>query len=159
MDNRKFYPIKEASRDQWEGAMSLAWRTFKKFDAPDYSERGVESFLEFISDEGLYRMFLIGEYHVFVAMDEEEIVGVIALRAISHISLLFVDEHHHNMGIGRSLINYAAMYVREEKKRSSLTVNAAPFAVDFYSRLGFKRTAPETENDGILYFPMIFEME
>ncbi len=139
--------------------MSLAWTTFMKFEASDYSEEGVQSFLDFISDEKLYRMFLIGEYHVFVAVDNEKIIGVISLRARTHISLLFVDEKYHHRGIGRNLVNYAAMFVREENKGKHITVNSSPYAENFYRRLGFKDTDTEQSKDGIIYTPMSLAIE
>ena len=159
MDQRHFYPIREAKRDEWETAMSLAWTTFMKFEAEDYPKEGVDSFLDFISDEKLYRMFLIGEYHVFVAVDNERIVGVISLRAMTHISLLFVDERYHKRGIGRNLINYVAMYVREELKRNILTVNSSPYAENFYRRIGFVDTDTQQQKDGIIYTPMSFTIK
>ena len=159
MDIRGFYPIREAKRDEREDAMSLAWTTFMKFEASDYSEEGVQSFLDFISDEKLYRMFLIGEYHVFVAVDNEKIIGVISLRARTHISLLFVDEKYHHRGIGRNLVNYAAMFVREENKGKHITVNSSPYAENFYRRLGFKDTDTEQSKDGIIYTPMSLAIE
>ena len=159
MDNRRIFPIRPAKRNEWEDAMALAWRTFMKFEAPDYSERGRDSFLEFISDEGLYKMFLLGEYHLFVALDDKKIVGIVALRARTHISLLFVDEMYHRQGLGRSLINYAAMYVAEEIRENIITVNAAPYATEFYHKVGFKDAGPMEENDGIRYTPMLFSME
>lgn len=159
MDLRHYYPIREAKRDEWEDAMSLAWTTFMKFEADDYSKEGVDSFLDFISDEKLYRMFLIGEYHVFVAVDDDKIIGVISLRARTHISLLFVDERYHHRGVGRNLVNYAAMFVREENKGRIITVNSSPYAENFYRRLGFKDTDSEQQKDGIIYTPMSLSIE
>lgn len=154
MDNRRFYPIRQAKIDEWEDAMSLAWRTFMKYEAPDYPKRGSESFLEFISDNGLYKMFCIGQYKLFIATDNDKIVGLISIRSRNHISLLFVDGAYHKRGIGRSLINYAAMYVREETKLTTITVAAAPYAIEFYHRLGFKDTGPQGISDGMIYVPM-----
>lgn len=163
MDNRKFYPIRPAKREEWEEAMSLAWTTFMKFEACDYSEQGAKSFLNFISDEKLYQMFLIGEYHLFVVIDdsrdENKIIGMISLRARSHISLLFVNERYHHRGIGRNLVNYASMFVREENRSKMITVNSAPYAEGFYKKLGFKAIDIEQENDGIISTPMTLFLE
>ena len=74
--------------------MALAWRSFKKFVADDYTDAGVKEFYDFISDNGIYKMFLIGEYRLWVAELDGEIVGMISVRAKRHISLLFVDEKH-----------------------------------------------------------------
>ena len=48
-------------------------------------------------------MFLIGEYKLWVAVLDGEIVGMISIRAKRHISLLFVDDKHQRMGIGTAL--------------------------------------------------------
>ena len=55
MDKR--YAIRPATKDEWEDAMALAWRTFKKFVADDYSDVGVKEFYDFISDNNIYKMF------------------------------------------------------------------------------------------------------
>ena len=56
MDKR--YEVRAAVKDEWEDAMALAWRSFKKFVAPDYSDMGVKEFSNFISDNGIYKLFL-----------------------------------------------------------------------------------------------------
>lgn len=164
--------------------MALAWRTFLRFEASDYTPQGVDSFLDFISDTTLNRMFIMGNYQLFVAVEkepqtynvksgekssagdcgeggtrvreEEKIVGLISLREGNHISLLFVDEKYHKRGIGRALLNYAATYLYEEKGKIFCTVNAAPYAVEFYKKIGFHAVKPEESKDGIRYTSMIW---
>ena len=153
------YSIRKAKENEWEDAMSLAWRTFEVFESPIYSARGRESFLEFISSNELYSMFRNGDYKLFLAIEKSKIIGLISLRARTHISLLFVDEKYHKKGIGRELIKYAAMFVREEYKEKSMTVNAAPGATGFYHKIGFKDMGAEAYNDGITYFPMKYNFE
>lgn len=148
--------IRPAKQDEWESAMALAWRTFLHFEASDYTPQGVDSFLDFISDTTLNRMFLMGNYRLFVAVEEEKIVGLISLREGNHISLLFVDEKYHRRGIGRALLNYAARYLYEEKGKIFCTVNAAPYAVEFYKKIGFHAVKPEESKDGIRFTPMIW---
>ena len=159
----------------WEDAMALAWRTFRKFEAKDYPKEGVESFLNFISDPMLNRMFLLGRYRLWVAKDKETIVGVISLREHNHISLLFVDEKYHRCGIGRALIACVTEYLKEDPDERYLpenesqkildlmyekdpggfcTVFAAPYATEFYHKIGFRDTAGITQNDGIIFTPM-----
>ena len=58
------YQIRNAYRDEWEDAMSLAWRTFLRFEADVYSPEGVRNFENFITDSTLYRMFVVGSYQV-----------------------------------------------------------------------------------------------
>ena len=157
MDNRRTYLVRPAKREEWDEAMALAWKTFMHYVAPDYSQRGQDSFLEFISDTRLHRMFLIGEYHMLVAVDELEhkVIGFVSLRSKSHISLLFVNEKYHHRGVGKSLIDAAAVFVKNDSGANSMTVHSSPYAVDFYIKQGFEITGPQQENDGMLYTPMI----
>ena len=152
----KPYQIRSAYREDWEEAMSLAWRTFLQFEADDYSPEGVKNFENFITDTTLYRMFVMGVYQMFVALDGEKIVGMITLRDMTHISLLFVDEKYHRRGIGRALMLYLENYLLTELQASRVTVNASPYGVDFYHRLGFRDLYPEQRRDGIIYTPMEF---
>ena len=150
------YQIRSAYREDWEEAMSLAWRTFLQFEADDYSPEGVKNFENFITDTTLYRMFVMGAYQMFVALDGEKIVGMITLRDMTHISLLFVDEKYHRQGIGRALMQYLENYLLTELQASRVMVNASPYGVDFYHRLGFRDLHPEQRKDGIIYTPMEF---
>lgn len=146
--------IRPAYRDEWDDAMSLAWRTFMQFEAQDFTPAGVESFQEFITDTILYRMFMLGSYQLFGAYDNGRMVGMISLRGETHISLLFVDGKYHRMGIGRGLIEYVSRYVLTEEGHDGITVNAAPYATGFYHRMGFVDTSAEQASDGIRYTPM-----
>ena len=120
------YQIRNAYRDEWDDAMTLAWKTFMKFEADIYTDEGIQNFEDFITDTTLHRMFLMGVYQMFVALDRKQIVGMLTLRNNSHISLLFVDEKYHRRGIGRALIEYLREYLLSEAGISKVTVNAAP---------------------------------
>ena len=103
--------VRCAYNSDWDGAMKLAWRTFARFDAPDYSEEGIINFRNFVRDDTLRKMF-DGKY-----------LGMISLREKIHISLLFVDGDYHCNGIGRALIKFVAEYVLTEEGVDRLTVN------------------------------------
>ena len=150
------YQIRNAYRDEWDDAMTLAWKTFMKFEADIYTDEGIQNFEDFITDTTLHRMSLMGVYQMFVALDRKQIVGMLTLRNNSHISLLFVDEKYHRRGIGRALIEYLREYLLSEAGISKVTVNAAPYGVAFYHKLGFQDLRPEEERDGIRYTPMEF---
>jgi len=146
--------VRPAGPDDWQPAMVLAWRTFVKYDAKDYTEEGIANFKEFVTDTSLYRNFCEGRYPLFVAYIQDELVGMITLRNGNHISLLFVEGEHHREGIGKALILYACDFLREELKLSAVTVFAAPYAYHFYRALGFKAIAGETQRDGMIFTPM-----
>ena len=143
-----------AKEQDWEPAMKLAWETFLIFEAGEYSEEGVESFRDFISDQGLKNMFLKGEYQMFVALEKEKLVGFITVRNRCHISLLFVNKDYHRKGIGRTLIQRMGEYLITEVGVDYMTVDSAPYALEFYHKLGFWDLAPRQEKQGIIYTSM-----
>lgn len=155
MDNSIFpYEIRWAHVEEWEPAMQLAWRTFMQFEAKDYSREGVRNFKDFISGRELYRSFVKGTYQMMVALDKKKIIGMISVRNENHISLLFVDEQYHKRGIGKQMISAMCNYLKEEMGKSFLTVRAAPYAIEFYHKLGFCDTSFEQEVAGIRSTPM-----
>ena len=146
--------VRPAYREEWDDAMALAWRTFLKFEASDYTLDGIQSFKDFITDSVLYRMFVMGSYQLFCAYDKDKLIGMISLRNETHISLLFVDEDYHMRGVGRMLMKYLCDYVLKEEGYNKLTVNAAPYAIGFYHKLGFYDTGDPQISEGITYTPM-----
>lgn len=146
--------IRRANIYDWDEAMALAWRTFLRFEANDYGQEGIDNFRDFLTDALLHRMFLKGDYPVFIALDGEKQAGMISLRNKRHISLLFVEEGHHHQGIGRRLIQSMEQYIQTEYQERKITVNAAPYAVGFYRQVGFEDVAPQLSKDGIIYTPM-----
>lgn len=156
MDGR--YVVRSATKDEWEDAMALAWRSFKKFVADDYTDAGVKEFYDFISDNGIYKMFLIGEYRLWVAELDGEIVGMISVRAKRHISLLFVDEKYMRKGIGRDLVYAVSEYMLENGENYA-TVNASPYGVNFYHAIGFKDTREEYVDSGMRITPMRWDFK
>lgn len=148
------YEIRFVTQDEWEEAMGLAWKTFLEFEADVYTAEGVRSFEDFITDSGLKQMFVMGKYQMMAAYDKGRMVGMITLRNEMHISLLFVNKDYHRHGIGRALIQNMADYVKNELCKHRITVNASPYGVDFYHRIGFKDLGPERQQDGIIYTPM-----
>jgi len=143
------YEIRWAKVEDWEPAMKMVWRTFLKFEASDYTEEGIKNFLDFITDEQLYHSFLQGHYQMLVATFREQIVGVASVRNCNHLSLLFVDEAFHRKGIGRTLLESFCSYLKNEAGEEFMTLNAAPYAVEFYHKLGFRDMGPEEDVGGI----------
>ena len=150
------YQVRSAYRNEWQEAMALAWKTFLRFEADVYTPEGVKNFENFITDSTLHRMFVVGTYQLFVALDQNKVIGMITLRDTAHISLLFVDEAYHRRGIGRALVKYLTDYLLTEMGVYRVTVNASPYGVEFYHKMGFRDLGPEETRDGIIYTPMEF---
>ncbi len=143
------YKIRWATSDDWPAIMEMIWKTFMKFEAGDYTDEGIANFRDFITNGRIYQMFLEGSYLMLVALDREKVIGQISVRNGNHISLLFVDEIYHRRGVGRELIRNMAAYLKKEKQEIFISVKAAPYALEFYRRIGFHICSPEEEYSGI----------
>ena len=91
---------------------------------------------------------------MMLAFAEGKIVGAATVRDGNHLSLLFVEETYHRKGIGRALLSNMCKYLKLEQGESYMTVKAAPYAVEFYERIGFVITGPEEHYSGIQVTPM-----
>lgn len=149
MDETFSYEIRWAKKEEWKPAMLMIWETFLKFEGDDYTEEGIRNFYDFISDDGLYQMFLQGRYQLMVAVSGERIIGAGSLRNKNYLSLLFVEEAFHKKGVGRALITGLCDYLKNEMGERKMILRAAPYAVDFYHRLGFRSVRGEEEFSGI----------
>lgn len=156
MDTDALVLIRKARATDWDEAMELAFRVFLKYEAEEYGPEGIKNFARFVTDEDLKKMFMIGEYLLFVAVKEGKVIGLISLRSGNHISLLFVDERYHRKGIGTLLVKKLQEYMLQNTKQHKLTVFASPYGIPFYHRVGFVDAGKETRKDGIIYTPMEF---
>lgn len=150
--------VRAIGKSEWEEAMQLAWDTFLRFEATDYSKEGVDNFRDFVKGSDLKKLFLSGTYPTWGAFEDDIIVGVVSMRNRSHISLLFVDADHHHMGIATKLLDALFEHVLDEERLNEVTVNAAPYAKEFYHKIGFVDLDEEKVTDGIRYTPMVIEL-
>lgn len=148
--------VRQIHREEFEPAMEIVWKTFLEFEGDIYTEEGIKSFYDFINDPLLKRMFLLGEYLIFGAFVDGKIVGVAGIRNKAHLSLLFVKKEYHNMGVGSALVFSAFRYSAEQYKEYRFSVNASPYALEFYHKLGFQDTAGQLAKDGVIYTPMCY---
>ncbi len=138
--------IKELGREETEKALSLVWRGFQEYEAPDYTKECAEEFFKSIHDENY--LSDICWYGAFV---REELAGVIATRCEgTHIALFFVDGKYHRQGIGKQLFQIA----RAKCPLDMMTVNSSPYAVSIYHKLGFRNTDIEHTVNGLRFTPM-----
>ncbi len=156
MDIRKMrmpYEVRWARKEEWSPAIKMIWRTFMKFEGKDYTEEGIKRFFEFIMDEELYLLFLKGEYRLMVALDSGHVIGAGSVRDKNRLSLLFVDEAYHRRGVGSAILKKLCEYLSEVGERY-MSLHAAPYAVNFYRKQGFRAVRPEMEFCGIRVTPM-----
>ncbi|WP_419727020.1 GNAT family N-acetyltransferase [Terrisporobacter petrolearius] len=129
-------------------ALDLVLNVFMQYEAPDYSQRGIETFKECIND-----VKWVGSLEWFGAYKDKLLIGIIATRNEgNHIALFFVKGEYHKQGIGRKLFEI----VIENSTRDWITVNSSPYAIEVYKHFGFSPIQEEQITDGIRYTPMLF---
>lgn len=131
--------------DELEDAIKLIWKVFLEYEAPDYSEEGIEEFKKSIEDKSW-----VNDRDFYGAFEDDRILGVIATKDKHHIALLFVDGEYHEQGIGKRLFNM----VLELNEDNYFTVNSSPYAHEIYRHLGFEDTDVEQCVNGLKFYPM-----
>ena len=148
------YEVRWARAEEWTPAIRMIWSTFVKYEGRDYTEEGIRNFFEFITDEALYTSFLEGEYRLMVALDGRKIIGAGSVRDKNRLSLLFVDEAYHHRGVGSTILMKICNYLKADAGERYMSLQAAPYAVNFYRKQGFRAVHPEVEFSGIRVTPM-----
>lgn len=139
-------------------ALELVWSVFSRFEAPEYTQEGIRVFRDFIDPDPIARMLDSGVLRFWGAISQGKIVGVIAIRGTSHISLLFVDPNYHRKGIARTLVSEVERFATL-MNCNTITVNSSPYAVAFYERLEFRAISGEREKQGIRFTPMLRQIK
>ncbi len=149
----KDYTYRQLAFEEIDSATALAEKVFMEFEAPEYSQEGINSFLNFIYSQQ-FKDYFINSDNIFLGcFDGFKLVGIMAMRSESHVSLAFVDKDYHRRGIATKLFKLA-FAKSKEKGVSEITLNSSPYAVPFYHFLGFYDLDTEQLTDGIRYIPM-----
>lgn len=137
--------IRKLKENETAQALALIWDVFLVFEAPDYTQEGVEEFRKSIHDDGF-----LSKLCMYGAFLRGQMTGVIATRNEGHhIALLFVAGQYHRQGIGTQLF--------QAVRTVPMTVNASPYAVPFYRRLGFQAADTEQSVSGLRFTPMEYQ--
>lgn len=152
------YLLEEMKFNELRETIELVKRVFDEFEAPYYTQEGIENFYKFANYDNIKQQ-LNKTIRIFIVKYNEEIIGMIGIRDYSHIVLLFVDKRYHRRGIATRLLKRAKFYCKENNKNiESITVNSSPYGIKFYHATGFEDTDTEQEIDGIKFTPMKLEI-
>ncbi len=147
--------VRKLERTEYPEAASLVRRVFDMYVAPDYPQEGRDTFYEYLDQFIAADADEMGP--VFGYLREGKLAGVLAVRGIDHISLLFVAPEYHRTGVARALFN-------ELKKEAAaagameITVNASRYGMPAYEKLGFFVQGEERMQNGIRFIPMRYDM-
>lgn len=127
------------------------------FIVHDSRPEQASTFLRQNDSEGIANYVAQGfDYHV--AEIDGVIAGFIGMRARQHVFHLFVDSPWQGRGVARRLWQHARTEAIAAGAAAPFTVNASNYAVPAYHRLGFVRTAPMMEKNGIRFNPMQWDV-
>jgi len=132
---------------------------FDEFVGKDYSENGIKTFKDYITPKNILERFNNKTSKFYIAKNNNEIIGILEVRNIEHISLFFVKKEYHGKGIGKKLLdNYIKTLKQDNIGIKIISVNSSFFAENIYSKMGFIKTNEIQERDGIKYIPMEYEL-
>ena len=139
--------VRRLRSEEVQAALALTWEVFQQFEAPEYTQEGIDFFRASLHDTQRVRAM-----RFYGAFDGDELVGTLCMRQPKHIGGFFVRAAYHRRGIGRAL--FQAM--RKDYERQEFTVNSSPYAVEVYRHLGFAPTGAEQTVNGLRFTPMRF---
>lgn len=117
---------------------------------------GAEAFLVSMSADAIASYIQDPGFHYLVAWaDDGSMAGAAALRSDNHLFHLFVAPAWQRQGVASQLWQAVWEYARTQgREQKAFTVNATPYAVPFYERMGFVVSGPRVETRGIAFIPM-----
>ena len=158
MTERTSTSIRPMTPGEEETVCRLAASVCVQFVAPLYTDEGVAEFLRTLDPQRMAERSRSGHL-VLLAEREGQLVGLIEVRALNHISLLFVARGAQCQGVARRLLNEAVRICREHVPGlREISVHASPNAVGAYERLGFRVEGSEQLEHGMRYVPLTLRL-
>ena len=146
---RRRVRVRRIATEELPVARALILESFEQNVAPSFSPEGVERFRAFLSDESL-----AAHRACFGIFASGILKGVlIAEKDGSHICAFFVKNGEQRKGYGSTLMSHFLQDVCV----NSVTVNAAPNAVNAYIKMGFHAESDMQYRDGMAFVPMRYE--
>lgn len=148
--------IRHAKEDDAKQISDLLIDSAREFFADDFTESGMALFMDDCTVARLLERLRHGDRY-YVAVVDDVIAGMCAVRRGNHLYSLFTDKAYHRRGIARRLWERALADIRESGYQE-VTVKASNYAAEAYERLGFVRTGAREEKKGIVSNPMTFQL-
>lgn len=155
------YEIRRLRSDELGAAMELALDTFLRYEAPDYGPEGIASFRrDIIDNPQFHENCRNGCNRMWGAFDGDKLIGLFAMRGISHICLVFTHHAYHRRGVETAIFKRLLTDVRRENPEiTRLTLNSSPYGKAFYHRVGFYDADVERTINGIRFTAMAYDLK
>ena len=92
--------------------------------------------------------------HQWVAISGDVLIGVVEVRDLNHLSMLYIEASHHRKGVGHQLLTTALAECKQTIVVAKITVNSSHYTQPFYARHGFWQEGEETTTNGVISVPM-----
>ena len=149
----------ELVTDEINCVSNMINNVFDEFVGEDYSEEGNKVFKDYISPRNILTRLNEKNSRFFTARQGDEIIGILEIKNMDHISLFFIKKGFHGKGIGKKLFKYYLRSIKNENSEiKTISVNSSIYAEKIYSKLGFVKTDEMQEKDGIKYVPMEYQI-
>ena len=148
--------IREAMFRDAEDISTLAFSLISFLSSNDEQTLPQEFTDTLSTQEYLKRLNSEQSFEHFVYELDHQIVAYISYVTMvdnTHIFHLFVDEKHHKKGIATELWNF----MLKETSSDIYMVNSSVWAMEFYTKLGFVKSALMQESKGLNYQPMVID--
>ncbi len=140
--------VKKLSSSYNSMALDLVWQVFSEFEVPVFPKEGAIEYKRIIEETREKNNITF-----YGAFDKKRLVGVLGMRQNNHIGYFYVDSSYHKRGIGKRLFNL----MKGDYEKKIFTVNAAPYGIPIYTRLGFIPTDTQKNVNGVIFTPMKYE--
>lgn len=144
--------VRQAWREDARHIARLSLRACNRHIRRDCSADGFRRLLSTMVTRAVEQRLDDGNYGYRVAVCGENVVGVCAMRGVTHLYHLFVADEWQGRGVGRRL--WEAVLHDDGNRTRVFTVNASTHARGFYARLGFVAAGRAIQREGIRSWPM-----
>jgi GNAT superfamily N-acetyltransferase len=123
----------------------------------EFSEQAQTRFL-LANNASAIAGFVAQGFRYHVAEAGGELAGFVGVRNNAHLYHLFVAETMQGKGVARQLWTVAMDACLRAGNPGRFTVNSSNHAVPVYEAFGFTRSAPTQDDAGVLYNPMVLDL-
>jgi len=141
---------------------SLVLKTAKAHIQDEFTEDGWELFQRLFGEDCQRQLLRNKHYYFLVAEHHGQIIGMLALKDVSHVFQFFISTAWQKKGVGATLWKHYLQTIKtgelSKKHFNTITVNASDFGRGFYLKLGFEITGKRQMKKGVCINPLCYSL-
>lgn len=147
------FKIQKFKREQAKETSRLIISCFNKFVAPSFSPKGRKQWVSEISPEKLIKRSKLKEREIYVAIQDNQVIGIIEGVKNHRIVLLFVKEKFQQKGVAKRLVNKIES-IFKRRRTKVMKIFSSTYAIKFYEKMGYKKSRGLIEKEAKVFQPM-----